>query len=211
MFELLIELGVVLTFFIILVHAIRYKKQTLIIILLINAFILEEHAYLLYKQVAYSNFYLMVFNIPLWVILGWVIPLYILIFLIDKIGKIKTNGKIALLGLVMLSIDILLEPFAHLFNWWAWNSGQVYYLNDLFAWVFFSILIGYFFFNHKDKNIVVMLKNSLMLQISGIIIGFIWFKLPFLVSLILFLIIILSLIILLIKNTQKPFNFSLSL
>ncbi len=203
MFELIIEIGVIITFFLLLAHAVKNKKLMLITILLINAFILEEHAYLLYKQVTYGNFYLMLFNIPIWVILGWVIQLYVLIFLIGKLKNLKPNGKIALLGLIMLLIDIVLEPVAYVFNWWRWNSGEIYYINDLFAWVLFSLLVGYFFFSYKEKDITSLLKKSLILQISGILVGFIWFNLPNLIKMILFLIILFSLIIILFKEWHK--------
>ncbi len=203
MFNLLIELGVILTFFIILIHAIRYKKQALVFILLINAFILEEHAYLIYNQVAYANFNLIVFNIPLWIILGWVIPLYVLIFLIGKIKRLNDNGKIALLGLTMLLIDILLEPFAYIFKWWTWASGDIYYLNNLFAWIIFSLLVGYFFFYYKEKNIFEILKRSIILQIFGILLGFIWFNMPGLWGIILFSIIVTLLLIILIIQFFK--------
>lgn len=203
MFELLIELGVLLSFFIILFHAIRYKKQNLILLLLINAFILEEHAYLIYKKVVYADFNLMVFNIPLWIILGWVIPLYLLIFLIGKVKRLDGKGKIALLGLTMLLIDILLEPFAYIFKWWAWASGKIYYLNDLFAWVLFSLLVGYFFFYYKEKDFLEILKKSVMLQILGILVGFIWFNIPNLLGIIIFSLIVSLLIIILIIQLFK--------
>ena len=100
---------------------------------------------------------------PLLIGINWLILVYCTgIFL--KQFKIKNRFLFSLLGaLILLSLDILIEPVAMRFDYWTWD-GSVIPVQNYFAWFLFSGLMLWIFssmsFNKQNKAAVVLLFSQ---------------------------------------------------
>ena len=100
---------------------------------------------------------------PLLIGINWLILVYCTgIFL--KQFKIKNRFLFSLLGaLILLSLDILIEPVAMRFDYWTWD-GSVIPVQNYLAWFLFSGLMLWIFssmsFNKQNKAAVVLLFSQ---------------------------------------------------
>lgn len=100
---------------------------------------------------------------PLLIGINWLILVYCTgIFL--KQFKIKNRFLFSLLGaLILLSLDILIEPVAMRFDYWTWDGSVIPGQNYL-AWFLFSGLMLWIFssmsFNKQNKAAVVLLFSQ---------------------------------------------------
>lgn len=100
---------------------------------------------------------------PLLIGINWLILVYCTGILLKQF-KIKNRFLFSLLGaLILLSLDILIEPVAMRFDYWTWD-GSVIPVQNYLAWFLFSGLMLWIFssmsFNKQNKAAVVLLFSQ---------------------------------------------------
>lgn len=100
---------------------------------------------------------------PLLIGINWFILVYCTGVFLEQF-KIKNRFLFSLLGaLILLSLDILIEPVAMSFDYWTWD-GSVIPVQNYFAWFLFSGLMLWIFssmsFNKQNKAAVVLLFSQ---------------------------------------------------
>lgn len=100
---------------------------------------------------------------PLLIGINWLILVYCTGVFLEQF-KMKTRFLFSLLGaLILLSLDILIEPVAMRFDYWTWD-GSVIPVQNYLAWFLFSGLMLWIFssisFNKKNKAAVVLLFSQ---------------------------------------------------
>lgn len=100
---------------------------------------------------------------PLLIGINWLILVYCTGIFLEQF-KIKNRFIFSLLGaLILLSLDILIEPVAMRFDYWTWD-GSVIPVQNYLAWFLFSGLMLWIFssmsFNKQNKAAVVLLFSQ---------------------------------------------------
>ncbi len=100
---------------------------------------------------------------PLLIGINWLILVYCTGVFLEQF-KMKNRFLFSLLGaLILLSLDILIEPVAMRFDYWTWD-GSVIPVQNYLAWFLFSGLMLWIFssmsFNKQNKAAVVLLFSQ---------------------------------------------------
>jgi bisanhydrobacterioruberin hydratase len=145
LFRKLIPLTILLTFAILLLFHQPWKKKTAIVLIGIAIFtffievagiktgrIFGEYSYL-------DGLGIKIFNTPLMIGVNWLFLLYSVYIIVNKIN-IYHMSKLFLGALLMVLLDISLEPVADNMGMWEWSSEKVP-LRNYIAWYFISLLM----------------------------------------------------------------------
>lgn len=132
----------------------------------------------MYHSVKYSGFHIYAAQIPIAIILGWAILLYTVLQFTDKITVV--NGKPLLDGLILLGVDLVLDPVAVRSGLWTWNLpgdflGIPY--NNFFAWLLYTVLVSFAVRNlwYREKSPGRLIMATALIHAIGVPLGFFWF------------------------------------
>lgn len=102
---------------------------------------------------------------PLMLAVNWILLIYLTNYIARKISS--KNGVIALIGgLLMVGIDVLIEPFAIHFNLWTWEAVHVPIQNYV---MWFILSFGFhLIFNYFNKQ----LRNEISVCLFGALVVF---------------------------------------
>ncbi|OIO12915.1 hypothetical protein COV53_06205 [Candidatus Gottesmanbacteria bacterium CG11_big_fil_rev_8_21_14_0_20_37_11] len=104
---------------------------------------------------------------PLEVTFAWVIFKYLSLFLAITIGDYLSLSKITeiiLLSLIMVSIDLIIDPVSVKRKMWSWQTGSRYFgipLKNFFGWFLVSIIVSFISIALLDLKI---LNNNLLVN-----------------------------------------------
>lgn len=176
---ILTQYSIFLLGFCIFLHALIYKKVSIFIFLLIDAFIFEYLILHIYKSVIYNPSLINVLGIPLMIIIGWTVLLYSYIVTVKSQNLLVSSFFMAL---SLTFVDLVMErPVVNLGLWrWVEPLG---YLNipykNFFAWFIYSFLVT--FFVSRQRTIISYKKLFIIFMqvtVLGLAIGYLWNLLP---------------------------------
>ncbi len=145
LFRKMIPLTILLTFAILLLFHEPWKKKTVVVLvgITIFTFFIEvagvKTGYIFGDYTYLGSLGFEMFNTPLMIGINWVFLLYSVYTIINKIN-IYHMSKLFLGALLMVLLDISLEPVADNLGMWEWSSENVP-LRNYVAWYFISLLM----------------------------------------------------------------------
>jgi bisanhydrobacterioruberin hydratase len=110
-----------------------------------------------------------VLDIPLMIGINWVMLVYITACIADYL-PLKNIYKAVIAALLMVALDILIEPFAIKYDLWQW-MGNIIPIQNYVAWFIIGFLMQFAFFQlaiHK-KNITAVALYLIQVLFFGIL------------------------------------------
>jgi len=165
---LTVELGIFLLFIISLIHSIKYKKFSIILLSFIYAIIFENlNIYFSQEQIGgyfyNESFNFFIFNIPLFIIMSWSIIIYTAILLTDLL-PIKEYSKPFIDSLLIILIDLAIDVIAirlYLWTWINYSFNEAWFgvpSNNFIGWLLVAFTFSLLYRNlSKIKKCLVYL------------------------------------------------------
>lgn len=163
MFSALIEVGIVLLFILNIYLARKTKKLDLLIIATVFAALFENLHVLLFKNYVGGYYYskeflLLVYKVPLFVILSWGIIILDAYLIATKLSN--KVGRIFLVPVLAVMVDLVLEFFAVKQGYWTWigySSMQGLHgvpASNFISWMLITLALVFSYEQLKEKWIV---------------------------------------------------------
>lgn len=130
------------------------------------------HTALIFGAYSYdSTLGIKVLDVPLMIGVNWVLMTYLCGSVCDRL-PIKTLYKIFVAALLMVGVDLLIEPVAIEYDFWHWENGTPP-LHNYVGWLGTAILVQSLFFGlsfQKDNSLALpLLLIQLLFYISLLI------------------------------------------
>jgi hypothetical protein len=168
-----IDLGLILFFLIAICIAKKYKKLDILFYSTLFALLFENLNIILFHSTTgsyfYSNNFIMIFKVPLFVILSWGIIILTSFIIAEKITKDKFK-MIFLIPLLTIILDLAFESSAIANNLWTWNA--IIYngfltipAENFIGWllVSFSFSLSYMYLKQNYKWLSIFLSYILFI------------------------------------------------
>lgn len=132
----------------------------------------------MYHAVAYTGgFHAAIAGVPLAIVLGWAALLYGVLEFTDNVA---IKNKPLLDGLILVGVDIVLDPLAVRAGLWSWNLSAGFLgipYENFFAWLLFGILVSYTAraLWHNRKSLLQPIVATAEIHAIGVPLGFAWF------------------------------------
>lgn len=140
--DYIIEISVFVFFILTFITAWKYKKLPTILSA-VTFGILIEIMFVFIGGYHYKQFLINIFDVPIWVGLGWSFIIYSAIETSKKV-PIKSWGMPAVAALMALTLDFGLDPIAEGLGWWHWTRGDGFFGVSYDNFVGWLLIVGAF-------------------------------------------------------------------